>query len=390
MLDSSTYVGGLPIGAIVSGQFGGKAQFLPCDGREVLKSAYPAMSDFTDMTAFGSNVLTTHTSMPSATQWCAIAFGAGVHVAVSRTSGTVAASSANGGVTWTSRTIPVGVYYDVKWVSALSLFVAVGASVCATSPDGITWTSRTLAISAGSITYGAGLLVAGPAGAMIAASSNSNSYATSPDGVTWTSRTLPASLTYAAIRWCDDRFIAPTFSAAGAAHITSYSSVDGLSWVGFSGPLSVNTYAVESFKGRLFWSTAGQLYVSQQEAAYVSAGSPLTAGWSHAGTTFYTGIAAQGVCKAGEWLFNLESQGNLLATLDGQIWRSLGVFGTLTLGAGNALSNGMAAYGNNSLVILTGTSASTTCYTLAADTTKFRVPKVRTYSEIDRPYMKVA
>lgn len=47
-----------------------------------------------------------------------------------------------GELAWASRTISSGTYYAITWNGSLS--VAVGLSVCSTSPDGITWTSRTI------------------------------------------------------------------------------------------------------------------------------------------------------------------------------------------------------------------------------------------------------
>jgi hypothetical protein len=87
------------------------------------------------------------------------------------------------GITWTARTIPAGTYYAVT-INSSGLFCAVGdSSVCATSPDGITWTART--IPAGDY-YGVTVNTSG-----LFCAVGSGVCATSPDGITWTARTIP-------------------------------------------------------------------------------------------------------------------------------------------------------------------------------------------------------
>lgn len=382
MLDSATYVGGLPIGAIVSGQFGGRAQFVPCDGREYLKSAYPNMADFTDMTAFGSNAITGRT-LPATQSWSAVAFGNGVFVAVNKDASTAAASSVDG-ITWTARTIPTGAYYSV--IYAAGLFVAVGNAVCATSPDGITWTARTMAGAMSSLAYGNGLFVA--MSGYPFAGSNDATYYTSPDGITWTARTMPAAYAYSAISFAGDRFVASAYLLSGGGTTNGYESLDGINWNAWTPPIASPESMVE-FKGRLYIQGGSNALVFDPGAQSLYNGSALLRpGWMPAYAE-HTATAFQ-FAKAGEWLFAIPTTGSNLiaATLDGVAWRPLFRLTTSSTSL-NPLTK--IAYGNNALVILANsTSSNASLYSLSADTTRFRVPKVRTYSEVDRPYMKVA
>jgi len=124
-------------------------------------------------------------TIPNAS-WVEVAFGNGVFVALANSTFITSPD----GITWTTRTAPAGVWRSV--VFGGGQFVAVGDNTAATSPDGITWTIRTIptTIPAGSwisVTHGNGLFVA--------VAATTAAIATSPDGITWTSRTLPAGIT---------------------------------------------------------------------------------------------------------------------------------------------------------------------------------------------------
>lgn len=112
-------------------------------------------------------------------------------------------STSSDGTTWTPRTIADnGSVVRVEWISAVSLFVAVGSNGSnpahiATSPDGITWTNRTSNTPNGTYLWDViwypndSLIVA--CGHDGNASINSNTVpkvVTSPDGITWTQRTM--------------------------------------------------------------------------------------------------------------------------------------------------------------------------------------------------------
>ncbi len=125
-------------------------------------------------------------------QWTSVTYGAGLFVAVSFDGDANQVMTSPDGITWTSRTSPVG--YNA-WTSVTyggGLFVAISSvgdpNPVMTSPDGITWTSRKAAASKSgwsSVTYGGGLFVV----------VGGNRVMTSPDGITWTRRTSPPSAT---------------------------------------------------------------------------------------------------------------------------------------------------------------------------------------------------
>jgi len=317
-------------------------------------------------------------TMPSASQWVATAFGNGVHVAVSMTSGTAAAKSTDGGLTWSATVIPSGVYRAVTWVPAIGLFVAVGNAICATSPDGTTWTARTFTLNAGSITFGAGLLVAGNAGLLTG--TDSNAYSTSADGITWTNRTLPTSASYSNIRWCDDRFSATIYTVSGAGTYTAYTSVDGISWQLDFCPAgsSANSYGCIGFKGRRFWQVSN--YVFASEALGMPTAPVNYPGWSVVG--FGTHSGAQNISAAGEWLIAWAPSGHANLSTDGRSWRPVPKLPAITV----QNPQHQMAYGNGCLVICDGASTAN-IYVLQSDPTKFRVPR-QYLNDADRLYIK--
>ena len=120
------------------------------------------------------------------------------------------------GITWTLRAFGSSMR-AVTWCARLGLFVAVGASVCATSSDGGTFIPRS--IPAG--TYNA--VAYSPEQNLIVAVGDSVC-ATSADGVTWISRTIPAG-GYGAVAWSPELM---RFVAVGDG-ISAVSS-DGITW----------------------------------------------------------------------------------------------------------------------------------------------------------------
>jgi hypothetical protein len=179
-------------------------------------------------------------------QMTGIAYGNGVWVRVSGTSGTpVAERSVDGGATWVTETLPsVGsAIYGVCWGNGL--FVAVGsAGYIATSPDGKTWASRSNPASGGATYYGCcygnGLYLAfgGPTG-------TAGLLCSSPDGVTWTSRDPKFGSSYNPVNagvWSGTQFV--IVGGAGAAVVST--SPDGVTWtaqtISFAQPLGGVAY----------------------------------------------------------------------------------------------------------------------------------------------------
>lgn len=135
---------------------------------------------------------------------------------------------------WNERTIPTGPYRAVAWNG--TVFCAIGASVCATSPDGLTWTTQTI-----------------PSGTYVAITWNGTVFcaigvacATSPDGITWTARTLPVGETYEEIAWNGS-----VFCAVGPSYCAT--SPTGTTWT--SRTIPAGTYTGIAWSGTKFAAT---------------------------------------------------------------------------------------------------------------------------------------
>jgi len=242
---SSLYgAGGVPIGAIVQGQFAADASYLPCDGRDYLSASYPLL-DKTSLSTFGTNVVGQITPGGAAAISSLASNGTIIVACYSGQQQAVLTSSDT--ATWTSRTLPtLGTIYSIRWLN--SLFVATMISstgsyfTVLTSPDGITWTQRYqdtstafTIISAGTpaVTYGAGLFVAVVPGS--GSPSATGSYFTSPDGITWTKRTSLPTQQWWGVFFIDNEFLAFPRSADGGGSQTQLfaKSVDGLTWTSY-------------------------------------------------------------------------------------------------------------------------------------------------------------
>ena len=135
-------------------------------------------------------------SLPTSTEWKDVVYGKGRWIAVSGETGqpAVVAYSSNGGLVWSTATLPAAVTSDAATLKSVAYgnnrFVAVADSsnsgtISIFSLDGVTWISSTLPASATwtAITYGQGVF--------LAVTSTSQS-ASSEDGIVWQSRTVNA------------------------------------------------------------------------------------------------------------------------------------------------------------------------------------------------------
>ena len=123
----------------------------------------------------------------------------GMFVAV-KSGTTTAAYSTNGGVTWTSATLPAGsAWNSVHWGNGKFVAVATDSNSGAYSLNGTTWTAMTIGSADGStvggwqrLDYGQGLFMATTYSG--AAEHNDYSFvATSEDGLNWTVRGVPGT-----------------------------------------------------------------------------------------------------------------------------------------------------------------------------------------------------
>lgn len=156
------------------------------------------------------------------------------------------------GVTWTTRTSPVGTdtWRDLVYASGLSLLVAAGdgTTKVATSPDGITWTARpSQTVSLKAIAYSPTL------NRLVGVSAATAQFYTSADGITWAAVTSGITHIYNDITWSPTlgKFLAVTSNFVA-------SSTDGLVWTEVAGPANL-TYVTWSTPLGIFAAVTGTL-----------------------------------------------------------------------------------------------------------------------------------
>ena len=132
-------------------------------------------------TGTGSWTLVT---MPTHANYRGLAYNRDVVVA---TGDTFCATSANGGTTWTSRTIGAGWWFNLGWNGTVFCAMDVSTNKVTTSPDGITWTARTNSTSGSNANFG---VLPWNGEVFCQVYNSSSTAATSPDGLTWTTRTM--------------------------------------------------------------------------------------------------------------------------------------------------------------------------------------------------------
>lgn len=157
-------------------------------------------------------------------EYTSVVFGNNVFVAVA-SGGTRAARSTNGGVTWSSVTLPEG----ADWSSVAygkGIFVAVAQSdstvtqTAYSTDNGQTWTSGSFAGGCKSVIYGNNRFVA-ISGGFGGAQNTFISF----DGITWISGKLPYAANWQSIAYGQGQFVAVANTEARAAY-----SYDGINW----------------------------------------------------------------------------------------------------------------------------------------------------------------
>lgn len=167
----------------------------------------------------------TAATMPASATWNSVTFGDGRFVAVAA-GGTNAAYSIDGGATWTTATLTA----SATWTSVTSglvgtsvYFVAVasGGTVSNYSADGGASWVATGALPA-STTWSA---VAYGNNRFFAVATGNTNAAVSTNGTTWTAVTLPSSANWSSIAYGDDVFV--VVASGGTSALTTFTALTG-------------------------------------------------------------------------------------------------------------------------------------------------------------------
>lgn len=248
----------------------------------------------TNLTGYSTWVTAT---LPSSSNWQSVCYGNNIVVAVSSSSGTIAATSPAGvSATWTARTMPATAsWYAVAY--GLSKFVAVsgGASTAgAYSPDGAVWTSTgALPVS------GDWRALAFNASRFVTISYGSTDSAYSTNGTSWTAGgALPATRNWTAIVYGEGKFVAVASGSDKGAY-----STDGTAWTEMSLPSSSNWISVTYGNGKFVAvsNTTGQVAAySDDGITWSSATLPASAAWVGVafGNNLFTAIASASTSAA--------------------------------------------------------------------------------------------
>lgn len=219
--------------------------------------------------------------------------------------------STDHGATWSSAGIsglPAGDYYAIA--SKGDLYVAIGASVCATSPDGLTWTSRT--VPAG--TYRAVKWI----GNRFVAVGMSGVGSYSADGITWTACAPGATYNWFGLAWNGSTLVAVGESTL-SAQAYSATSGDGITWSSAHLKITGLAYATGVAWNGTRWAAVGANAGATAAAAWTTnpGGS-----WTTAATMPAPAIATpNGVVWTGT-AFVAVGTTNSMDSADGNTWTS--------------------------------------------------------------------
>jgi len=392
--------GGVPVGAVVQGQFAADTSYLPCDGSSYLSSSYPQL-DKTNLATWASNTLTSRTS-PITGYWATVIYANGIFVALQSASSNQCYTSSDG-ISWTARTLPsAATWRCICYGGGLFVAAAGGSNNLATSPDGITWTSRTTgAVAHSSVAYGNGMFVA----ASTTSLTTSGQVYTSPDGITWTARTIynAIEITSNFVTFISDRFWLMPSSYNSLGNNYPFYSFDGVNWsimpvMYHSGTNNANyQYSAPSPTTVLKFK---DLYIVGVYDGYLTSRDGIS---SMDINTHYQRADNFSFYVGNNILFAITryigqtpaNNTELLYSYDGTNWKGLQIPASPSaIWYNQTINNPTMAYGNNRLVILPGSNgAMTTYYTLDFDTTKFRTPLIYPplyATDGDRYYIKAA
>ena len=207
---------------------------------------------------------TSWTSMllPDSTSgWRQVVYGSTPNIWVAVGEASIAASSTDA-TTWTTRSMPTGIYKSAAYGAAKFVALASGeaSTVAAYSSNGISWTATTLpAANWIGVAYGFNKFVA--------ISTAGTNTATSTDGVTWTAGgVLPQSAPWNSIAYGKGRFVAIAGNEFGASTVAAVSINGGTSWIETELPANVKWSKISYGQGVFFAvSTSGTTAATSED-----------------------------------------------------------------------------------------------------------------------------
>ena len=309
-----------------------------------LQASYPALVALlpTQFKMF----LTSNTTVtfPAAVQWYTVAYGGGVWVAGSYTTGDTARST-NNAATWSAGGANIGSSRGMAYGAGL-FFSTSGGTSHSSSPDGVTWTTRTTPVSVTGVAFGGGIFAA----------VGSNAACSSTDGITWTTRTIPTG-DWGAITYGGGLFVAID-RTGGAGVTTVVTSPDGINWTSRSLPNAVVCYSITYGNGifLLIPSTSTTVYTSPDGITWTNRTST-----NHGNSAYVT---------FGDGVFGAYASSTLYISTDGITW-------ALT-SASPFTGSGNIGYGTGGVFVAVNNANNVTNlrFIAAISTTNFYLPVV--------------
>lgn len=143
------------------------------------------------------------------------------------------------GISWVTNTIPTATWQNTAYGNGVFVAVSATSGVAASSTDGVTWTSRSITAARAflGVTYGNGVFVAVCSASVGGSASVDGAY--SYDGITWTSNVMP-SLAWSSVTYANGLFIAMGTESSLGTTATYATSTDGVSWGPRTGSVTHN------------------------------------------------------------------------------------------------------------------------------------------------------
>jgi hypothetical protein len=236
--------------------------------------------------------------------------------------------SADGGASWTTRTMPVSPQYASSSQSIFylnSLWVATiynGSNFYIyTSTDTITWTQRyTLAspVAIYSGTYGTKYVLG------LSGTGGSNNIIVSTDAVTWTLGSIPNTYQIIGLAWNGTRYVASGYQSGLASTTWLYNSTDAITWTSAT---AASSYGVTN----IIWN--GTYFVTQEASSYIMIKSTDGITWSTATNPLGT-----------SYIFNFALIGTMFYAINGNSSGASYLYGSTDGTTWTLMSNGIGSY----------------------------------------------